>query len=101
MGNRIDLQKMLEELIDTKQVYFEPPESIKLSYPCIIYGLSNEDVRFADDVKYLKKKAYDLTVISRNPDDELFDKVSDIQYCIFDRRFDTSNLTHTVYRLYF
>lgn len=101
LERRIVLQGVLEELLGSDNVYYEPPESIRLKYPCIIYDLTNEDVRYADDKKYLRKKAYDITVISSDPDDILFDKVSDLDYCIFDRRFDTDNLVHNVYRLYF
>lgn len=101
MERRIALQKLLEEILGSRYVYFEPPESIKLSYPCIIYGYTNLNVKYADDKKYLKKKAYDVTVISLDPEDEVSEKVSDLDYCFFDRRFTSDNLIHDVYRLYF
>ena len=101
MRNRIQLQRLLEKILGTRNVYFQPPESLKLKYPCIVYSKSNEDVRFADDTKYLKKDVYDITIIDRNPDSEIPDAISELKYCSFDRYFVSDNLNHYSYRLYF
>lgn len=98
---RIELQTLLEKILGSRNVYFQPPESIKLKYPCIIYEREDENVKFADDLNYSRTKLYTVTVIDKNPDSDIPDKISDLAYCIFQRHFTSDNLNHDVYRLYF
>ena len=41
MASRLDLQTFLEELLESKNVYFQPPESVKMKYPAIVYALDD------------------------------------------------------------
>ena len=41
MGTRIELQSKLEELLGSRQVYYQPPETVKMEYPAIVYSKSN------------------------------------------------------------
>ena len=52
MIQRIKLHELLVSLLGTRNVYFQPPESIKLSYPCIVYKRSTGDTQFANDIPY-------------------------------------------------
>lgn len=102
MGQRQQLQTELEAIDGVKRVYYQPPETVKLDYPCIIYDLSKERVAFADNVTYKTKKSYTVTVIDRNPDSLIPDAVRDsFMYCTFNRTFSTSGLHHFVYELYY
>jgi hypothetical protein len=42
-----------------------------------------------------------VTVIDRNPDSELPDKVEELPFCRFDRFYATENLNHHVFNLFF
>lgn len=99
--NRIELQTLLEELLGSRNVYFQPPENIKLKYPCILYELNDFDTRKADDLDYLRNRRYTVTLIHRDPDNELIDAIQDLQYCDMDRVFISDNLYHYVFTLYF
>ncbi len=99
MKRRLELQTLLEEILGSRNVYFSPPESVKLKYPCIIYEKSDEIVRYADDIPYKRDDVYEITVIDRDPDSEIPDKVSDLKSCAFTRSFTNDNLNHNVYRL--
>lgn len=102
MAKRLDLQKKLEEVLGTRNVYFQPPESIKLNYPCVIYDLSNEKNLFADDIIYKSKNIYTITIIDKNPDSLLPHKIRDsFCYCNFNRAYSADNLHHFVYELYY
>lgn len=107
MGQRIELHSVLCELLagftdhSEKKVYFQPPETVKLSYPCIIYKLAVESPQYADNLKYLGMKRYTVTIIDRNPDSEIPDAVSLLPYCKFDRSYSADYLNHFVYELYF
>ncbi len=101
MKSRLELQSLLEELLGSRNVYFQPPESIKIKYPCIIYEKSDETNRFADNTHYARFKRYDITVIDKNPDSEIPDKIANLETAAFERQFIADNLYHNVYRIYF
>ena len=97
--SRIELQTLLEEILGNRNVYFQPPENIKLKYPCIIYDFSKFHTTKADNVDYLRNKRYDITLIHRDPDNDIVGKIQDLQYCELDRTFVTDNLYHYAFEL--
>ena len=99
MGRRLELQEMLESICD--HVYFQPPDTVRMSYPAIRYELYDIDNRYADNKVYLQDRAYQLTVIDRDPDSEIVDVVSKIDGIRFNRQYRSDNLNHTVFILYF
>lgn len=101
MAPRSDLQTLLVQLLGTDAVYFQPPPSVKLTYPCIIYKRDDIKTEFADNNPYKHMKRYQLTVIDRNPDSDIPTKISLLPKCRFDRFFTTENLNHDVYNIFF
>ncbi len=98
---RIELQALLEEILGSRNVYFQPPESLKLKYPCIIYPLNKVAIARADNKPYIKNKMYMVTVIDKDPESEICDRMEELPLCTFDRRYAADNLTHTGYTLYY
>ncbi|MFQ9446448.1 MAG: hypothetical protein ACLR4A_02880 [Christensenellales bacterium] len=80
MGRRVDLHQVFETILGSKNVYFQPPESVKLKYPCIIYDLSKLPVQHADDKPYLMGRGYDGILIDANPDTPLLDKLRKLPF---------------------
>ena len=101
MATRIDLQNVLEELLGSRNVYYQPPESLKMSYPAIVYSRKTIDNSYANDSVYKQNYAYEITVIDKNPDSEIVNKVSKLSTCRFDRHFKSDNLNHDVFTLYY
>lgn len=101
MASRLDLQAKLEELFGSKNVYYQPPESIKMKYPAIVYSKSNIESRFANNAAYSFLKRYDLTVIDHMPDNLVIDELLKLPYCSYDRYYKKDNLNHDVLTLYF
>lgn len=99
--SRLSLQSELENLLGSRKVFFQPPPTIRLSYPCIIYELADYDIDHADDIKYGIMKRYSITVIDKNPDSELPDKFIKLEYCSFDRFYTIDNLNHWVFTLFY
>ena len=75
MASRLKLQEELEYVLGSRNVYFQPPESVKINYDAIVYGLSNDYVRHADNRPYLGYDRYDITVISKNPDNNIAKRI--------------------------
>lgn len=101
MGQRLQLQEILEELKGDEHVYFQPPDNVQMVYPCIVYSRDDANKKFAGNITYRYTKRYQVTVIDRNPDSELPDKVAALPLCTFNRFFVADNLNHDVFSLYF
>ena len=102
MGDRLSLQTELEDLLLTGKVYFQPPSSIKLIYPCIVYKLDGFDTRYADSAIYKNKTRYSVILIDQNPDSSFpLTILSAFEYCSFDRYYIADNLNHYAFTLYY
>ena len=99
--SRLDLHEILCEILGSRNVYFQPPESIKLKYPCIVYERSQIQTEKADNLNYTSHKQYTVTVIDKDPDSEVPDKLLNLPYIRFDRHFVVDNLNHEVFTLYY
>ena len=101
MATRLMLHELLCQILGSSNVYFQPPESVKMVYPAIVYGLNDIDNSFANDGIYLSKKQYSVTVIDKNPDSLFVDKIISLPTCKFNRHYKKDNLNHYVFTLYF
>lgn len=101
MGTRLELHETLCTILGSRNVYFQPPTSIQMKYPCLVYELDYIDVPKADDKGYLKNRRYAIKYISRNPENTIVDALLELPYCSFDRRFIADNLYHDCLDLYF
>lgn len=101
MGRRLDLSKILKSTLGSSNVYFQPPESLKMSYPCIVYDWDKSDTRFANDSLYLGQRRYQIKIIDRDPDSVIPDKIAKLPKCSFDRHYVADNLHHFIYNLYY
>ena len=100
MASRLDLQDKLEELNENRNVYFQPPSNIQMNYPAIKYEIDRIDTKFANDSSYIRNKRYTITVISKNAKPEIIDKLLGLPMCTFDRSYQSDNLNHFVFTIY-
>ena len=101
MARRLTLQRLLEEILGSKNVYFQPPTSLQLNYPCIIYKLSGVNKKFADNRTFNYKKQYTITLITRDPVSPAIDQLLVFENTSFDRHYVVDKLNHFSYTLYF
>ena len=102
MNSRIDLQNKLEAVLGSRNVYFQPPESLKINYPAFVYELADIMTDSADNRNYIRNHRYTLTLIHKNPDNELKDTILDeFTHISFDREYPADGLHHYVYDLYY
>ena len=100
MDRRLELHDRLLQVCD--HVYFQPPESIKLHYPCVVYELSDVFTDYANDHLYKARKRYSVTVMDRDPDSSIFmDIMHQFVHCEFDRSFQSDGLNHWVLTLFY
>lgn len=99
MDNRLNLQTELEAILGSDKVYYQPPESIKINYPAIIYSRANIDNNFANNGVYGQRHVYDVIVIDADPDSLIVDSVSKIKSSRFKRHYTVNNLNHDVFSI--
>ena len=101
MGTRLDLHEIFCSTLGSRNVYFQPPETIKMNYPCIVYERASNDTRFADNRPYISIRRYTVTIIDKNPDSQLPDKLGELPLCRLNRVYTADNLNHYVFDIYF
>ena len=101
MASRIELQAKLEELLGSRNVYYQPPETLKIEYPAIIYSKSRIDKKSANNAAYKLTNSYEIIVIDKKPDHPVINKLLELPMCSFDRHYISDNLNHDVLTLYF
>ena len=101
MADRLSLQTKLEHLLGSRNVYYQPPTSVVMKYPAIVYSKANKNGTFANDKRYSKLQSYELIVIDRKPDNPVIDKLLDLPYCSYVRPYVADNLYHDVLTLYY
>lgn len=102
MDSRLSLHEELCILLDSRNAYFQPPENIKMEYPCVRYKLSNPDVKFANNKPYSLVNGYEITFIDKDPDADYIAKMySMFSNVRFDRCYTADNLNHWVFTLFY
>lgn len=101
MAQRLDLQELLVNLLESDNVYFQPPDNTQMNYPCIVYNKEFIKIDRADNRTHIKSNRYLVTIIDRNPDSELPDKMAELPLCSYDRFYVVDNLNHHVFKLFF
>ena len=103
MKDRLELQAELETLLGSDHVYFQPPESIRMKYPCFVYERDGMDINPANDKKYIKYIRYEVMYITKNPDvSDMIEKTLDsFQYITYVRHFVSDSLNHEIFDLYY
>ena len=107
MGRRVDLHHVLRDTYEAVtgtpskgHVFFQPGSDTMLSYPCILYKLSDIPVDRANNRPYKVEHAYDLTVIDRDPVSPLREAIVMLPYCHMNRAYESDGLHHYVFTVY-
>lgn len=100
MRTRLELHEKLCEILGSRNVYFQPPESVKMTYPAIRYSRDDIDDIYADDLSYVQSPTYQIIVIDPNPDSEIPMKIKQLPMCTYDRHYAADNLNHDVFTIY-
>lgn len=98
--SRLDLHQLLLDTVgpDVK-VYFQPPENLKMKYPCVRYERNNVVNLNADDIIYKQDRTYQLFVIDEDPDSEIVDRISTLPTVMFSRHYVSDGLNHDVFTI--
>lgn len=95
-----ELQATFEELLESRNVYYNPPESVRMSYDAIVFSRNAINNRFANDAVYLQSHSYEVTTITRDPDAPIIEKVSKLPGCSFVTSYVVDNLYHNRFTIH-
>lgn len=101
MNSRSNLQTMLENLLGSRCVYFQPPDSVRMHYPAIVYSLNDISATHANNSVYNLTPSYQLIYIDDDPDSGMVRQIAALPRCRFVRSYAADNLNHYVYNLYY
>ena len=101
MDNRLELQNKLKTLAGGN-AYFQPPSSVNLIYPCVIYNLSAGHSMRADDKMYTYTDRFNLLFIFKYPNMKIIEQVlQEFPMCSVSRVYVVDNLYHYAFDLYY
>ena len=102
MARRLQLHEKFCEILGTRNVYFQPPASVKLRYNCIVYKVLNRNDLRADNKRYRNLIAYEVKLIYRDPDSELPEIImNSFDYIMHNNTFVVDNLHHDIFTIYY
>lgn len=101
MDRRLLFHEVLCEVLGSRNVYFQPPESVKMCYPAIVYSRNGIKPTYANNGVYLSQMEYSVTVIDKDPDSPIVGKVALLPTSKFNRHYEKDNLNHDVYTIFF
>jgi hypothetical protein len=102
MADRIDLHEELCDVLGSKNVYFQPPESVKMKYDAIRYALGGKTIVRANNKAYRSTNQYEGVVITKDPDTTIPDQlIARFEMCSVGRPYVSDNLHHYPFTIYY
>lgn len=96
LDKRSELDSKFRDILGSNNVYFQPPETLKMQYPCIVYFKTSTPVRYANDRVYKYTQGYTVTYVDKDPDSEVpFTILKTIRYSRIDSFYKSEGLNHT------
>lgn len=101
MRDRTQLHSMLVKILGSRNVYFQPPETIKINYPCIIYERHDINNTHANNDIYLDPRQYRVTIIDPDPDSDIVNRMAKFKMAKFVKHLVVDNLNHDIFNIYY
>ena len=98
MLTRLDLHQELLKFC--KHVYFQPPPTVRMQYPAIVYSLNSLDNSHADNDIYNQRTQYMVTIIDEDPDSKIFESFKKYRRARFSRAYTADQLNHFIFTIY-
>lgn len=96
---RLQFHSILVNILGSKNVYYQPPESVRMKYPAIVYSRDRIRNNFANNNVYTQQYAYKVTVIDEDPDSEIVDRISRFSTANYENHFTSDGLNHDIFQI--
>lgn len=106
MERRLQLDDKIRALLNSENVYFQPPASIRMHYPAVRYKYADPFTLSADDKNYHRRRKYTGVYIHLDPDDYFVERMVDSLRnenisAFSERRYEADNLYHDPFTIYY
>jgi hypothetical protein len=102
MASRLELHEELCEVLGSRNVYFQTPESVRMNYDAIRYKLGGKDLKRANNKIYNYTNRYEGVVITRDPDTTIPDRLlAHFEMISFGSPYPADNLNHYPFTIYY
>lgn len=101
MATRLELDALLRATLNSSNVYFQPPPSVRMKYPAIVYNRNGIPAEHADNMVYKTENQYQIIAIDPDPDSELPDKIKWLPRTRFANFYTSDNLNHWAFTITF
>ena len=99
MTEREMIQAILEQTIGSTNVYYQPPATVKIKYPAVVYKLDRIKKTTANNKWYHLKSTYQATLIYKEPDSPLPYEFAKLDKCEHVSHYMSDNLYHDIYSI--
>ena len=100
--DRLALHSKLVEILGSPNVYFQPPPTMALQFPCIIYRRDAKEEVYADNKLYNGKFRYRVTIVEKDPDSKTPTKLAEeLELTKYNTSYVSDGLYHEVYSVYY
>lgn len=101
MNDRSQILKDKFEELGIEHVYTQPPESVKLEYPCVIIRATSGTTMYAGNLPYHYEDRFEVTYIRRSRDPDMVREIAmAFPKCGHDRSYAADNLYHSIFVIY-
>ena len=105
MASRLELHEEFCEVLGSRNVYFQSPETVKMNYNptgAIRYNLAGKDLKRANNKIYLSTNQYEGVLITRDPDTTIPDMLlARFEMISLGRPYTADNLNHYPFTIYY
>ena len=98
---RLELHNIFVKIFENNNnIYYQPPENIKIEYPALIYTKDNINIKYANNRSYIIKDRYMITIIDKRPDNQAIKKILNLENTSYNRHYVSNGLNHDVLTIY-
>lgn len=97
---RLELHEVLCNILGSRNVYFQPPATLQMKYPCIVYKAQAMTSEHANNLPYTIYDRYRIIAISKDPDSILPKKLVRLQGVRAAQPYTSDNLHHWPFEIW-
>lgn len=97
---RLELQNMLEDILGSDRVYYQPPATLRMKYPCIRLENQAMSLQHANNAPYVMHDRYRIIFMSTDPESPIPKKIAALPGVRAAQPYDADNLHHWPFEIW-
>lgn len=97
---RLRLHNKLKSVSGLNNLYYSPPEGMRMKFPCIVYDLAGSPTSHADNLPYARNLEWTIKIFDEDPDSPIASIFFEQPKCRFDRTISADGMIQFIFTLY-